>query len=59
MSQPMTARLTGRNMLIAFVALAALLAATAIAVNAHRSKPLTTNAVGSASSDLAAGATAH
>ncbi|HXA37511.1 MAG TPA: hypothetical protein VNW53_00795 [Phenylobacterium sp.] len=59
MSQPMTTRLTGRNMLIAFVALAALLAAAGVAVNAHRGKPLTTNAVGSASSDLAAGATAH
>jgi hypothetical protein len=46
-------------MLIAFAALAALLAATAFAVNAHRSKPLSTNAVDSASSDLAAGATAH
>jgi hypothetical protein len=55
----MTTRLTGRNMLIAFAALAALLAATAFAVNAHRGKPMTTNAVDSASSNLAAGATAH
>jgi hypothetical protein len=59
MSERVTMGLTGRRVLIALVALAALGAVTLLAVNAHHNQPMTTNAVGSASSDLAASAAAH
>lgn len=59
MTERVTTGLTGRNVVIGLIAVAAVLAAGAVAVSAHRDKPMITNAVGSASSDLAASAEAH
>lgn len=58
MTERSTTGLTGRSLLIALIVLAALLAATAVAMSARHDRPLRTNAVDSASSDLAAGAAA-
>jgi hypothetical protein len=59
MSEPVITGLTGRRVLIVLVALAALGAATLITVSMRHNQPMKTNAVDSASSNLAAGATAH
>ena len=59
MSEPGITGLTGRRVLIALVAVAALGAAALVAVMVRHDQPMRTNAVDSASSNLAAGATAH
>jgi hypothetical protein len=59
MSEPVITGLTGRRVLIALVALAAAGAAALIAVSMRHDEPMTTNAVGSASSSLAASAAEH
>jgi hypothetical protein len=59
MSEPVITGLTGRRVLIALLALAAVGAATLFAATLRRDQPMKTDAVGSASSDLAAGAAAR
>jgi hypothetical protein len=59
MSEPVITGLTGRRVLIALAALAAVGAATLIAVSMRHNEPMRTNAVDSASSNLAASAAAH
>jgi hypothetical protein len=54
MGAPATTRLTGLRVLIGVVVLAALGAVTLLTVSARHNQPMATNAVGSASSDLAA-----
>jgi hypothetical protein len=56
MSERLTRGLTGRHVLIGLAAVIALLATVGFAMTARGNQPLMTNAVGSASSDLAAGA---
>ncbi|HEX3367555.1 hypothetical protein [Phenylobacterium sp.] len=56
MSEPGITGLTGRRVLMALIALAALGAAAIVAVTLRHDQPMKTNAVDSASSDLAASA---
>jgi hypothetical protein len=59
MSEPVITGLTGRRVLIALVVLAAVGAAALAAVSMRHNQPMTTNAVGSASADLAASGAGH